>query len=85
MAGQPYAAGGILETVAETRAAPDMDLDAATWWRRQEGLRAGITHVEVKSGYALDVEGEARLCRIASQWTDEVTFLGALGVRGPGR
>jgi imidazolonepropionase len=77
MAGQPYAAGGILETVAETRAAPDMDLDAATWWRRQEGLRAGITHVEVKSGYALDVEGEARLCRIASQWTDEVTFLGA--------
>lgn len=77
MAGQPYAAGGILETVAETRAAADMDLDAAAWWRRREGLRAGITHVEIKSGYALDAEGEARLCRIATQWTDDVTYLGA--------
>lgn len=77
MAGQPYAAGGILTTVDETRGASDMDLDAGAWWRQREGLRAGITHVEIKSGYALDVEGEARLCRIAAQRTDDVTFLGA--------
>ena len=77
MAGQPYAAGGILETVEATRSTSDMDLDAGTWWRQREGLRAGITHVEIKSGYALDVDGEARLCRLAAQRTDDVTFLGA--------
>ena len=31
--------------------------------RRAEALRAGITHVEIKSGYGLDVDGEARLLR----------------------
>ncbi len=55
--------------------------------RRAEALRAGITHLEVKSGYALDVEGERRLCRIARELTDDVTFLGAHvvpdGIRGP--
>ena len=40
-------------------------------------MRAGITHLEVKSGYALEVEGEARLCRLAAELTDDVTFLGA--------
>ncbi len=77
MAGQPYAAGGILATVAETAETDDSDLRASAWSRRQEGLRAGITHVEIKSGYALDVAGEARLCRIAAELTDDVTFLGA--------
>ena len=33
--------------------------------------------MEIKSGYALDVEGEARLCRLAAELTDDVTFLGA--------
>ncbi|HWD84786.1 MAG TPA: imidazolonepropionase [Solirubrobacteraceae bacterium] len=80
MAGQPYAAGGILTTVADTLRTPDSQLQAAARVRRQEGLRAGITHVEVKSGYALEVEGEARLCRIAAGLTDDVTFLGAHAV-----
>ena len=77
MAGQPYAAGGIRTTVEQTRAAQDGELKAGAWWRRQEGVRAGITHVEIKSGYALDVAGEARLCRVAAGLTDDVTFLGA--------
>ncbi|HET9719188.1 MAG TPA: imidazolonepropionase [Solirubrobacteraceae bacterium] len=77
MAGQPYAAGGIRATVDHTRETPESHLHAAAWGRRQEGRRAGITHVEIKSGYALDVDGEARLCRVAGGLTDDVTFLGA--------
>jgi imidazolonepropionase len=77
MAGAPYAAGGIRETVAQTRAASIEELLTLTWGRRREALRAGITHLEIKSGYALDVEGERRLCELASRFTDDVTFLGA--------
>jgi imidazolonepropionase len=77
MAGQPYQAGGIRATVSLTLETPDSDLQAAAEARRQEGLRAGITHVEIKSGYALDVAGEERLCRVAAGLTDDVTFLGA--------
>jgi imidazolonepropionase len=77
MAGAPYAAGGIRETVSRTRHASPQELQALAWMRRRESLRAGITHLEIKSGYALDVEGEARLCDLASRLTDDVTFLGA--------
>ena len=77
MAGAPYAAGGIRTTVAATRAASDAQLRALTDARRREALRAGITHIEMKSGYALDAEGERRLCEIAAEFTDDVTFLGA--------
>lgn len=77
MAGRPYAAGGIRVTTDATRAAADVDLRALAAARRDEALRAGITHLEIKSGYALDVEGEARLCRLAGELTDDVTFLGA--------
>lgn len=77
MAGAPYAAGGIRETVAATRAAGDDELRALAAARRAEALRAGITHLEIKSGYALDVEGERRSCQIAADFTDDVTFLGA--------
>jgi imidazolonepropionase len=77
MAGAPYAAGGIRETVAATRAASTEALRALAAARRREALRAGITHVELKSGYALDVDGERRLCSLAAELTDDVTFLGA--------
>jgi imidazolonepropionase len=77
MAGAPYAAGGIRETVAATRAASDEQLRALAAGRRREALRAGITHVEIKSGYGLDVEHERRCCAIAAELTDDVTFLGA--------
>jgi imidazolonepropionase len=77
MAGAPYEAGGIRATVASTRAASARVLRALAAARRREALRAGITHVEIKSGYALDVEGEQRLCSVAAELTDDVTFLGA--------
>jgi imidazolonepropionase len=77
MAGQPYAAGGIGITTAATRAASDDDLRWGAAQRLAEARTGGTTHVEIKSGYALDVEGEARLCRLAAELTDDVTFLGA--------
>jgi imidazolonepropionase len=80
LAGRPYEASGIRVTTEATRAATDDELRTLADLRRAEGLRAGITHVEIKSGYGLDVEGERRLCEIASELTDEVTFLGAHAV-----
>jgi imidazolonepropionase len=77
MAGRPYEAGGIRMTTEATRAASDDELRRLAAARRAESLRAGITEIEVKSGYALDVTGERRMCEIAAELTDEVTFLGA--------
>jgi imidazolonepropionase len=77
MAGRPYEAGGILTTVDATAATGPDELRTLTAARRLEGLRGGITHVEIKSGYALTVDGEARLCSLAAELTDDVTFLGA--------
>jgi imidazolonepropionase len=77
MAGGEYAAGGIRTTVEATRAASEEQLTELARARRAEALRAGITHLEIKSGYALDVDGERRLCAIARELTEDVTFLGA--------
>jgi imidazolonepropionase len=77
MAGAPYAAGGIRASVASTRAASADELRTLAGLRRREALRAGITHLEIKSGYALEVEGERLLCEVASELTEDVTFLGA--------
>jgi imidazolonepropionase len=77
MAGAPYAAGGIRVTTDATRAATAEDLTDLTAKRRDEALRAGITHLEIKSGYGLDVETERRCCEVAGRFTDDVTFLGA--------
>ncbi|HEY4915503.1 MAG TPA: imidazolonepropionase [Solirubrobacteraceae bacterium] len=77
MAGAPYRAGGIAATVAATRTADTASLRSLAAARRRAALRAGVTHVEVKSGYALDVDGEARLCALASELTDDATYLGA--------
>jgi imidazolonepropionase len=80
MAGAPYAAGGIRVTTDATRAASTDQLTALTTDRRAEALAAGITHVEIKSGYGLDVDSERRLCEVAARFTDDVTFLGAHAV-----
>ncbi len=77
MAGADYLPTGIWDTVARTRSSDDSELRALAQARRREALRAGITHIEIKSGYALDVSGEARLCRLAAELTDDATFLGA--------
>jgi len=77
MAGRPYEAGGIRVTTEATRAAGKPELLELAEGRRREGERAGIAHVEIKSGYGLDVESERRLCEIAARLTDDVTFMGA--------
>jgi imidazolonepropionase len=77
MAGQRYATGGIRVTTDATRAASTNELARLTERRRREGIRAGITHVEIKSGYGLETDSERRSCEVAARFTDDVTFLGA--------
>jgi imidazolonepropionase len=80
MAGRPYAASGIRVTTDATRAATEDELRALARARRAEAVSAGITHLEIKSGYGLDTESERRLCAVASELTGDVTFLGAHAV-----
>ena len=77
MAGQPYAAGGIATTIGATRSATDEELRAALAGRVAEARAAGITTLEVKSGYAATPDGEARLLRLAREVTTHTTYLGA--------
>ena len=77
MAGRPYEAGGIRVTTEATRRASNDELRELTARRRAEAMRAGITHLEIKSGYGLDTPNEKRLCEIAAEFTDDATFLGA--------
>ncbi|MFE2732772.1 imidazolonepropionase [Streptomyces sp. NPDC059349] len=77
MSGRAYSAGGIRTTVEATRAAPDSALHAIAGRHVSEALRQGTTTVEIKSGYGLTVEHEARSLAVAAAHTDEVTFLGA--------
>ena len=77
MSGRPYDGGGIATTVKSTRAASEDQLRLLTMARMREIRSGGTTTVEIKSGYALDVDGESRLIDIANEFSDEVTFLGA--------
>jgi imidazolonepropionase len=63
--------------VAATRTATDDQLRAVVRGLVDELVRSGTTTFEIKSGYGLTVEHEARACRIAAEFTEEVTFLGA--------
>ncbi len=77
MAGSPYTGGGIRTTVAATRAASASELEVNARRLVREALLQGTTTIEIKSGYGLTVEDEARSLRIASSLTEETTFLGA--------
>lgn len=77
MAGTPYAAGGIRRTVAATRAASDDELRRRLAGFIAELTAQGTTTFEIKTGYGLTVDDEARLARLAAEVTPEVTFLGA--------
>lgn len=75
--------GGIASTVARTRAASDDEL-LARCRGHLAGMRAlGVTTVECKSGYGLDLDTELRLLRIYRRLADEgptrivATLLGA--------
>jgi len=76
MSGEHYDGGGIARTIAATRTASVDELRDATQKRLRELHAGGVTTVEIKSGYALDVDGELRLLDIANEFSDEVTFLG---------
>ncbi|WP_270886981.1 imidazolonepropionase [Pedococcus sp. 5OH_020] len=77
MAGTPYDGGGIGVSVAATRKASDDELRALLAARVAEMRAQGTTTVEIKSGYGLTVEDEARALRLAQEVTPETTFLGA--------
>lgn len=88
LAGATYAeiaagGGGIVSTVAATRAASEAELVAATRTRLDEMLACGTTTCEVKSGYGLSVESELKMLRAVARLAGEhpvgivPTFLGA--------
>jgi imidazolonepropionase len=77
MAGEPYTGGGIRTTVGATRAASDAQLRATVRRLRGEAMRQGTTTIEIKSGYGLTVADEARSLRIAAEFSEDTTFLGA--------
>jgi imidazolonepropionase len=77
MSGARYDGGGIGTTVAATRAASDEALRGRLRELVAEMRAQGTTTVEVKSGYGLTVEDEARALRLAAEVTPETTFLGA--------
>lgn len=77
MDGARYDGGGIMRTVRATRGASTGELRDATRHRLDELGRAGVTTVEMKSGYELTLDGESRLSALAREFTDEATFLGA--------
>ena len=75
--------GGILSTVAATRSASEDALELEALRRVQTLLRRGVTTVEVKSGYGLDLESEMKMLRVgrrlgaATGLTVQTTLLGA--------
>jgi imidazolonepropionase len=77
------AGGGILSTVKATRAATEAELVEAALPRLDTLMAEGVTGVEIKSGYGLETETEARQLRAARALsslrpvTVATTFLGA--------
>lgn len=59
--------GGILSTVRATRAASDEDLVRQSLPRLDALIAEGVTTIEIKSGYGLNAETEARQLRAARQ------------------
>lgn len=77
------AGGGIVSSVKSLRAASEDALVAQTLPRLDALMAEGVTTVEVKSGYGLDLENEQKSLRAARQLdkqrpvTVRTTFLGA--------
>lgn len=63
--------GGILSTVALTRAATEDELLAATRQHRDWMLRSGTTTIEAKSGYGLERATELRMLRVMARLNAE--------------
>ena len=77
------AGGGIMATVRATRAASDDELLRQSLPRVLALLAEGVTTLEIKSGYGLDTESEAKMLRVARRIGEQLpvsvrtTFLGA--------
>lgn len=77
------AGGGIVSTVRATRAAKPRDLTEESLPRLDALIAEGVTTVEIKSGYGLDLETEEKQLRVARELADHrdigivTTFLGA--------
>lgn len=76
------AGGGILSTVKATRALGADDLYQDTSTRLIDFLYQGVTTIEVKSGYGLDIPTEIKMLEVARKLTEDhvrvcTTFLGA--------
>ena len=66
--------GGIASTVAATRKASDPELFSAASARASSLLAQGVTTLEIKSGYGLSAEHEARCLRIARRIGRELSL-----------
>ncbi len=74
------AGGGILSSVRATRAASEDELVASALRRANAMKRQGVTTIEIKSGYGLDLETEMKMLRAAGRIGGvrvSRTFLGA--------
>jgi imidazolonepropionase len=77
------AGGGIMSTVRATRAASEDELLAQSLPRVRSLLAEGVTTIEIKSGYGLTLESEAKMLRVARRIGRDypvdvaTTFLGA--------
>ena len=77
------AGGGIVSTMASTRAASEAELVAPALPRLDALIAEGVTLVELKSGYGLSLEHELKSLRAARRLGEErpvriaTTFLGA--------
>jgi imidazolonepropionase len=75
--------GGIMSTVRATRAASEAELLRASAPRIAALLAEGVTTLEIKSGYGLDLASEAKMLRVARRVGEllpvsvATTFLGA--------
>ncbi|HJV84336.1 MAG TPA: imidazolonepropionase [Noviherbaspirillum sp.] len=75
--------GGIMSTVRATRAASEQELLAASLPRVKNLLAEGVTTLEIKSGYGLDLATERKMLRVARRLGEmlplrvRTTFLGA--------
>lgn len=80
--------GGILSTVKQTRAASEDDLIEQSLPRILALKKEGVTTVEIKSGYGLDLINELKMLRVAKRLGElsglrvKTTFLGAHAI-GP--
>lgn len=76
------AGGGIVSTVKATRSASVEDLAEEAGRRLKALMREGVTSVEIKSGYGLDLETERRMLQAARRLGEDnavrvrTTFLG---------